>query len=85
MKRLKAALLEIVTRKVHGAPFIGQDDIYDEIPQRPAVVKRHILPEILCVDRIDKDTDIVHRTGFFLQGLLHDIEQHGKDHVQLFR
>ena len=85
MKLLESALLEVVAREVHGASLVGEDDVDDEVGERPAFVKRHVLAEMLCVDRIGKDSDIVHRAGFFLQRLLHDVEQYGKDHIHLLR
>ena len=83
MYALICVLFEVIAVKMHDPSLVGKDHIDDKIPQSAAVLVGHVFPEILDVDRVDISADIVHRTVLFLQRLLHDVEHHGKDQVEL--
>ena len=83
MQGLIRILFEIKPVKIHRLALVGQHNIDHEVSKLPAVIIRHILPEMLCIDGVDIGPDIIHRTMLFLQRLLHNVEHHSKDQIQL--
>ncbi len=84
MDRLVSLLPKIKAFKIHGTAFIGQDHIHDKIPQLLALLIAHGLFKILHIHGVDISADIIHGAVLLLQGLLHDVKQHSKNHVHLF-
>ena len=83
MKVLILIFFKIKPFKIHSPPFVGQHNIYHEIPELPALVIRHTFPKMPGIDRVDISAYIIHSAALLFQGLLHDIEHDGKNQVQL--
>ena len=81
---LRCSRSVIYRRKIHRAPIIGQDGIYDKIRQFPAVIIAKRPFQIVFVHAVEKCSDVVQSADLFFQGLLHDKKQCRKKHIHLF-
>ena len=83
VRNLVIILVKIVSIKVHGTTFVGQDHINNKISKFPAVLIGNFFMQISAVDGINIRTDVIHRTIFFFQRLFHNIKHYGKNKIHL--
>ena len=76
-------LVEIIAVKVHGFPLIGKYHIDDKISQTFAVLIAHISLKIAHIQAVYIRADVVNGAVLLFQGLLHKVQQHGEDDIDL--
>ncbi len=75
--------VEIISLKVHRPALVGQNHIHDKIPQFLAVVIGHTFLEITGIEVVNIRANVVHRAAHLPQRLLHNVQHHRKNQIDL--